>query len=102
MLYRKKPITVKAVQWSLGKVVEGVHRIPANKVDLSKTRGIIVDRPERYVVNTLEGQMEVTEGDWIVTGIKGEIYPVKDAIFKLTYEPVTKCHGFWSRLFGGK
>lgn len=27
-------------------------------------------------------------GDWIVTGIQGEQYPVKDDIFRSTYEPV--------------
>lgn len=86
--YRKKPLIVEADQWFPGRQILGVERIPANKVDLSKTRGIIVDRPERHVVNTLAGQMDVCIGDWIVVGIFGERYPVHPDIFDATYEPV--------------
>lgn len=39
-------------------------------------------------VNTLEGPVRVREGDWIVTGVKGERYPVKPDIFAATYEAV--------------
>ena len=38
-------------------------------------------------VDTLEGQLNVADGDWIIVGIKGEIYPCKPDIFELTYEP---------------
>jgi hypothetical protein len=37
---------------------------------------------------TLEGKYTVTEGYWIVTGVKGEKYPVRDDIFKETYHRV--------------
>lgn len=86
--FRKRPLIVNAEQWFPGRDIEGVLRIPANKVDLSKTRGIIIDRPQRYVINTMEGQMDVCIGDWIVTGVFGEKYPVHPEIFEATYEPV--------------
>lgn len=72
--YRKKPIIVEAEQW------DGNHHID----------GIIYGRThyEPYV-ETLEGDMRVRPGDWIITGVKGERYPIKDEIFKLTYELVT-------------
>ena len=35
-----------------------------------------------------EGDMYVQPGDWVITGIKGEVYPCKDDIFRATYEPV--------------
>lgn len=38
------------------------------------------------VIPTLEGKMTARIGDWIVTGINGEIYPVKPDIFLKTYE----------------
>jgi len=38
-------------------------------------------------VSTLEGQMTANPGDWIITGIKGELYPCKPDIFEATYEP---------------
>jgi hypothetical protein len=31
--------------------------------------------------------MEAAGGDWIIRGIKGEIYPCKHDIFAATYEP---------------
>lgn len=39
-------------------------------------------------INTLEGVMVAQPGDWIIRGIKGELYPCKDEIFKATYEEV--------------
>jgi len=41
-------------------------------------------------IDTLEGGHIVCPGDWIITGIKGEFYPVKDEIFQLTYEAVNE------------
>jgi hypothetical protein len=39
-------------------------------------------------IESLEGIMEVSVGDWVVKGIKGEFWPVKPDIFELTYAPV--------------
>lgn len=38
------------------------------------------------VIHTLEGPMTVGWGDWIIQGVKGELYPCKPDIFGLTYE----------------
>ena len=43
---------------------------------------------KRELILTLEGILTAEPGDWIITGVKGERYPVKDDIFKMTYEPV--------------
>ena len=40
------------------------------------------------LINTLEGQMRGEKGDFIIKGIKGEVYPCKPDIFKATYEAV--------------
>ncbi|MES5403654.1 MULTISPECIES: hypothetical protein [Streptococcus] len=37
-------------------------------------------------IETLEGKMKASAGDWIITGVNGERYPVKPDIFKKTYE----------------
>jgi len=42
-----------------------------------------------HAIKTLENWIEVTPGDWIITGVKGEHYPCKPDIFEKTYEPVT-------------
>ena len=44
--------------------------------------------PTGFRIDTLEGSHEVSEGDWIITGLKGERYPCKPDIFVMTYELV--------------
>lgn len=41
-------------------------------------------------IDTLEGGHIVCPGDWVVTGIAGEVYPVKPSIFDATYESVVE------------
>lgn len=36
-------------------------------------------------INTLEGKMLASPGDWIITGVNGEQYPCKPDIFQKTY-----------------
>lgn len=40
------------------------------------------------MVQTLEGPLRASPGDWIITGICGEQYPCKPDIFQSTYELV--------------
>lgn len=37
-------------------------------------------------IDTLEGGHVVCPGDWIITGVAGQLYPCKPAIFEATYE----------------
>lgn len=39
-------------------------------------------------IDTPEGGHIVCPGDWIVTGVEGERYPVKPSVFASTYEQV--------------
>jgi hypothetical protein len=41
-------------------------------------------------IETLEGTMIVRDGDWIVTGVKGEKYPVREDIFAELYAEITE------------
>lgn len=41
---------------------------------------------KELIIDTLEGQLKASPGDWIITGIQGEQYPCKPEIFELTYE----------------
>jgi hypothetical protein len=41
-----------------------------------------------FGIKTLEGSLKVSDGDWIIKGIKGEFYPIKNDIFLETYEKV--------------
>lgn len=82
MKYRKKPIVIEAVQFDPHKRPwpEGVK--PWSEAGYQPR-----DMSWGYIA-TLEGNMSVQSGDWIIKGIKGEIYPCKPDIFEATYEPV--------------
>ena len=41
---------------------------------------------EERTIETLEGTMTASAGDWIIQGVEGEFYPCKDEIFRKTYE----------------
>jgi hypothetical protein len=85
MKYRKKPVVVDAVQW----FKEGDHpEVHRGVRQIRHIFGSWGERYEFYYVRTLEGDMEVTPGDYIITGVKGEHYPCKPDIFEMTYEPV--------------
>ena len=45
---------------------------------------------EPAVIETLEGNMQASAGDWLIKGVRGEFYPCKDDVFRQTYEPVDK------------
>ena len=84
MKYRKKPITIEAKQFFIEDWLKAGEPKPVYKKRIP-SQGIV---KYQLYIDTLEGRHEVTGGDWIITGIKGEKYPVKDEIFKLTYEKV--------------
>ena len=87
--FRKKPIVVEAEQFFLAK-----KPWPAGVVDFwPPERPEDSDEPEDVVygppqVHTLEGPLIVSDGDWIITGVKGERYPCKPDVFEATYEAV--------------
>ena len=84
--FRKKPVVIEAFQWliEMGEC-NGVKMLPPVVSD-GRSNGMVW--PERYIIETLEGQMTVSPGDWIITGVNGEKYPCKPDIFEKTYEPV--------------
>jgi hypothetical protein len=77
--FRKKPVVIEAWQWR-PEVKSGdipMWLIMAN-YDLDG-----VD----LLIKTLEGTMRASPDDWIIKGVKEEIYPCKPDIFAATYEP---------------
>ena len=94
--YKKKPIPVEAEQWFPDKTVAGVHfENEATAEDLLCLERLLNLETEeslrgRPFVQTLEGRLYVSPGDWIMTGVEGEHWVVKPSIFEKTYEPVTE------------
>lgn len=62
----------------IGVPFEGILHQKAQRVDMGNTRGIVFDRPERYVVNTPVGQLEIGLGDWVVEFIPGRLYVIRN------------------------
>jgi hypothetical protein len=90
--YRKKPVVIEAVQFT--EALRDAHLFDGAPLP----SGVKIPRkwlhpPSRKVysadayIETLEGRMEVSLNDWIITGVKGEHYPCKPDIFAATYEP---------------
>ena len=44
---------------------------------------------DRWYIDTLEGEMLLTPGDWVIRGVRGEFYPCKPDFFEATYERVS-------------
>lgn len=84
MKYQKKPVIVEAVQYT--GTNESAREIERFVNDYSTLNYDEV--ANKYYVKTLEGQLYVDIGDYIIKGIKGEFYPCKPDIFKETYERV--------------
>ena len=85
MKFRKKPVVIEAVQWW----THGDHPKvkPVFKCGPDDEHWEATTLTVQGWIPTLEGKMQVTPGDWIITGVKGEHYPCKPDIFALTYEP---------------
>jgi hypothetical protein len=81
--YIKKPITIDALQWT-GKNKEEILKF-CTKGYLTYSNAKL--EPE-LKIQTLEGLMTATVGDYIIMGIKGEFYPCREDIFLETYNKV--------------
>ena len=72
MKYRKKPVVIEAYQTD-----------------------------KELDIETLEGTMHASVGDYIITGVRGEQYPCKPDIFEQTYEPADTPASPWHRVEDG-
>lgn len=82
--YRKKPVVIQAVQHYSARGMEN-HEWPRWMIDAIND-GTIFARGKDTIIKTLEGEHIASEGDWIIQGVKGELYPCKPDIFASTYE----------------
>lgn len=79
--YRKKPLVIQAVQWTGENNIEILNFCERCYITSSgKTKDL--------VITTLEGDMSAAIGDYVIKGVVGEFYSIKEAIFKKTYESV--------------
>lgn len=93
MKYRKKPVVIEAVQWTGHNKVEIYEFLSGDSSGDVKPEGKhyrFVESegggPDGLWIKTLEGDMTVSKGDYIIRGVAGEYYACKPDIFSETYE----------------
>lgn len=85
--FRKKPVVVDAFRASdvISSAATDWKSLP-ECIAKAYEEGDILFLPQSIWIRTLEGRMEANCGDWIIRGVKGELYPCKPDIFTATYE----------------
>jgi hypothetical protein len=96
--FRKKPVTVDAVQWPIVGlwppwIVEAITLLDSNPRTALEDADTAAMKPGQVAhigaelaIATLEGVMFARPGDWIIRGTAGELYPCKPDIFADIYE----------------
>ncbi len=83
--FRKKPVVIEAIQWDGLATQEIFDFMGVDSLEDDLLQGLVIptleDGPDAQVKHYAK------PGDWIVKGISGEFYPVKDDIFRATYDP---------------
>ena len=87
MKFRKKSVVIEAVQY------EGTgnfHQDTPEWLWAAFENGTILptNGTDPLIIKTLEGDYLISPGDFLIQGIKGELYPCKPDIFEATYEAV--------------
>lgn len=98
--FRKKPVVIEAFQMTQARRRDNSEwpnwlNVAWNK-DIDEVGALWPaeypesDGTDELVIHTLEGTHRVSWGDWIIRGVKGELYPCKPDIFEATYDAVTE------------
>lgn len=109
--YRKKPVTVQAVRWAddgtpgydlalhAEAIVGWINGLSGDAhvrdrgwmeeegIDVAQFIGV-ENLTYSISIATLEGDMFVLPGDWVIRGLAGEFYPCKNEIFEQSYTSV--------------
>lgn len=78
--YRKNPVTIEAIQYTKDTTLE-----VQDWVGSYYSTWFEIEDDGTISIETIEGAMHVSWGDWVIRGVEGEFYPCKDTIFKKTY-----------------
>lgn len=84
--YRKKSVTIEAIQFAdNADCILAIHKF----IGQETIRVNYEDKDNPYIkIETLEGTIKASVGDYIIKGANGEFYPCKPDIFANIYEEV--------------
>lgn len=89
MKFRKKPVVIEA--WPVNELLlhasDNWKALPES-IRSAYEEGLVLFARASVEIRTLEGTMTGGIDDWIIKGVKGELYPCKPDIFDATYEAV--------------
>lgn len=88
--YRKKPVVIEAFQFTGPFSAPDVPQWYTDAFSRNEVTHSGDWESNSAHIKTLEGAMRADKGDWIIRGVKGELYPCKPDIFAATYEPVSE------------
>lgn len=91
MKIRKKPVEVEAAQWTglnLSEIQDFARDYVSIEIYDAGYKAGVTSPVAKVTIHTLEGDMIISKGDYIIKDIKGEFYPCKPDIFKMTYERI--------------
>ncbi|MEG1502599.1 MAG: hypothetical protein RR370_04345 [Synergistaceae bacterium] len=91
MRYRKKPVVIEAFQYNGNLLSCSAEDYVPDWVVKAYQIGTLYYvytpyYPSELFAKTLEGDHHVSIGDYVIQGVKGEIYPCKPDIFEMTYD----------------
>ena len=97
MKFRKKPVVIEAFKYDGDLINSSGEDYVPDWAEEAHKKGILFfddggrdENPMELYVKTLEGNMLVSIGDYVIKGVAGELYPCKPDIFEKTYEAVTE------------
>ena len=82
--YRKKPVVIQAIKLERSNIDAAYEFAYGKPIDTDE-HTLVLDSGGMHI-RTLEGVMVANFGDYIIKGVKGEVYPCKPDIFDMTYE----------------
>jgi hypothetical protein len=83
MKFRKKPVVIEAIEWN-----GDFNLFDQWCYEVGVSNKCSIWSGAELHIPTLEGEMHAQPGDWIICGVKKELYPCKPDIFEQTYEKV--------------
>jgi hypothetical protein len=91
MKFRKKPVVIEAIKVNdlTAEFFQRKNLWPPWATEAFES-GVMQVGEHSVQIKTLEGEMVGAAGDWIIRGVKGELYPCKPDIFAATYEAVAE------------
>lgn len=90
MRFRKRPIEIEATPIELVLALGNTQpEVLPDWVQAGLAEHKITVYTDAIVVSTTEGRMRGEAGDFLIQGIRGELYPCRGDIFLATYEEVT-------------